>query len=559
MSSPRLRTALALAAAAACHLAAAQALPPGAVPRAPEPTPTTPRPGPDLAGPARPALPADAGLRVQVDRFLVSGNTLLAPAEIDQALAGYTGRALGFAELQAAADTLTRLYRARGWLLALAYLPQQRLQGGTVEIAVLEGRLGRLQMSGGTAGTGNGFLESMLGWRLAPGQPVGQDNLVRNLLVANDLPGLTLNAEVRPGTEVGTADVQVALQPAAPPWAGTLVLDNHGSRYTGRLRLGGSLAVAGLAGRGDLLNVQGLATQGGGQQSLQAGYALPVHASGTLLSLSLAGVRYQITDPELRPLQAEGRAATALVALEQPLLRRPDLALHARFGLSHRALRDDLAAVAVRDHRHIDAAQAGLRVLWRPAAWPGSQVQASLTLEAGRVGFDDAQAELADAVGLQTAGRYQRLNLELAKEVPLTDTLLLRSRLLAQASDGNLDAANRMVLGGPNALRPYGDRAVSADDAVLLGVELRWRPPQQALPGLAASVFADYGQGRASHRPLAAATGNTVKAATWGLGVEVPLPYNMSVRAALARQAVSPRTSGERWETRGWFEWVKAF
>src|SRR5262245_58351308 len=93
------------------------------------------RPRPELSpGGSEPLLPAQplpnvqggaADVRVPVRHFLVEGNTRLSDADIRQVLQPYEQRELTFVELQQAAVEVTRLYRARGYLLAQAYLPPQ--------------------------------------------------------------------------------------------------------------------------------------------------------------------------------------------------------------------------------------------------------------------------------------------------------------------------------------------------------------------------------------------------------------------------------------------------
>ena len=446
----------------------AQAVPPAAVPRPPE-VPTVPpstRPL-EIAPPPRPALPADSTVSVQVDRFDVSGNTLIDRAAIDGVLAPFTGRTLGFAELNAATEAVTALYRKRGWLLALAYLPAQEIRNGTVEIAILEGQLGKLQVKS-APGLDASFVEASAGWRLTEGKVVGEANLVRNLLVLNDQPGLAVSADVHPGAAVGTADVDVDVVRTGNRVGGSVVLDNYGTRFTGRNRIGANLDIRQLAGRGDELDIQALGTEEGGEQSLLLNYAIPVHPSGTRLGVAVSGVEYQIVDPALRALQAHGRALTAQIGLDQPLYRRPDYALGLHAALIRKDLRDHLDSVPQHDDRHIDQIQIGMRGLWRPQpAVPGGTTRTtswSINVTAGDVHFDDAGAANNDAATLRTAGGYVRFNIDASHEQPLSDRWSLLGRLALQAANKNLDAAERVLIGGANALRPFGDRPASADE-----------------------------------------------------------------------------------------------
>lgn len=540
-------------------LALAQALPPGAVPRPPAPpdapAPTRPL---ELNAPPRAALAPAAGVAVRVDRFTLSGNKRIESADIDTVLAPYVAQTLDFDKLREAANAVTDLYRKRGFLLAVAYLPEQQIRDGVVEIAVLEGQLGALTLGEVGPQLDRSFAESVLGWRLAPGDVVSSANLVRNLLVLNELPGIAVSADIRPAAAVGAADVGVDVREFGPRYAGSIVLDNHGTRFTGRTRLGGAWVANNLAGRGDALNLQAVAAQGGGQQSVQAGYSLLVHPSGTRVGASWSQLHYRIIDPDFSALDANGDAGTLAVTAEQALLRRVNYSSTLRVALAHKQARDRVDAVGQHEDRHLDTLTLGVRGEAREAG--GSATRYSLGTTRGRVAFDDVQAEIADAVQRGTAGGFGHFNVELSRDQRVSDSVSLLARVWWQGASKNLDAVERVTLGGANAQRPFGARATSADDAALVSLDLRWRVPSASLAGLTLSGFVDYGRGRADHDPDPTVTDNKVLAATYGAGAEMALPWDLTLRMALARQAVSPRSAGEaKWTSHGWAELIKSF
>jgi hemolysin activation/secretion protein len=105
--------------------------------------------------PAMPKKPADAGiellpfkkpmaaqgnLHVLVRSFSFSGNTRFSTSTLQSLLGSYTNRELGFADLQQAAAVITDYYRKAGFPSAYAYLPEQTLAHGQVELAIFEGQ-----------------------------------------------------------------------------------------------------------------------------------------------------------------------------------------------------------------------------------------------------------------------------------------------------------------------------------------------------------------------------------------------------------------------------------
>ena len=148
----------------------------------PPSAPTT-APGLQLEAPPRPALKSLPGLRLRVNGFRISGNTLIPDQELLPLLKSYVDRELDLAQLEQAAQAVTLYYRGKGFFLAQAYLPEQTVKGGVVEIAVLEGRLGEIRIN------------------RAPGVRV-QESLARGIIERSTPPGVA---------QAGTAKIRSAV------------------------------------------------------------------------------------------------------------------------------------------------------------------------------------------------------------------------------------------------------------------------------------------------------------------------------------------------------------
>src|SRR5262245_26288253 len=82
--------------------------------------------------------------RFVINRFEVTGNTILTPAQIEQAVAPYTGKDKDFGDVQRALDALERAYRDAGYGIIQVQLPEQDITRGVVQFRVLEQRIGRV-------------------------------------------------------------------------------------------------------------------------------------------------------------------------------------------------------------------------------------------------------------------------------------------------------------------------------------------------------------------------------------------------------------------------------
>ncbi|HEY6599592.1 MAG TPA: POTRA domain-containing protein, partial [Pseudomonadales bacterium] len=207
--------------------------------------PSQPKPSLEVEGSTRAATEPGDAARFRVTSIRISGATAFSDLELLPFLDGIAGRDVTLAELEAGAARITQFYRSHGYPVARAYVPAQNVENGGVEIAVLEGRYGKLDVRNHTR-LSDSVVRSTL---RAP----AADNVIEtapldhDMLLLKDLAGVAVEATLTPGELVGTSDLVVDIT-AAPTWSGTLEADTFGNDYTGELRFGGSVAAANLAG-----------------------------------------------------------------------------------------------------------------------------------------------------------------------------------------------------------------------------------------------------------------------------------------------------------------------
>ena len=80
----------------------------------------------------------------KIGRFKFSGITVVPVSELEAVVAPWLGKELSAADLTNVLNAVTSHMRERGLYAAQAYLPKQDAANGEVEIAVLEGRVGKV-------------------------------------------------------------------------------------------------------------------------------------------------------------------------------------------------------------------------------------------------------------------------------------------------------------------------------------------------------------------------------------------------------------------------------
>ncbi|MCW5611618.1 MAG: ShlB/FhaC/HecB family hemolysin secretion/activation protein [Rubrivivax sp.] len=513
---PRLAAALLLAGTAAAQ---SQAPPPDAgrllqqtQPAAPA-LPPTPSPPRIVEPPVRPTVELPEGVTIEVSAFRISGARSFPESVLAPLVQPWVGRRLDLRGLNEAAGAITRHYQGAGHLLTYAYLPAQRIEGGVVEIAVLEGRIDAVQV---VTAQDVRLRDEVVQAHVEPlaGQvPLLQADVERRLLLLNDIPGVTARAAFTPGAASGSADVVVSVA-EEEPLALRAELDNHGSRSTGEVRVGLGLRLADAFGRGDLIGARALVTQRGRLLSGHLEGQLPLGGDGWRVGAHLSRLNYQLAGA-FAALGASGSANVVGVHARYPLVRRMDFNLSARAGFEHKRLADDIELTASRNPRRNDvfelAFSADGRDRWGATA-------ASLTAYAGDLTFHDDLRRQQDAAGLLTGRAWRKLGAQFVRQQSLHGPLSLLLRVAGQASGGNLDSSEKLSLSGPGAVRAYAPGEAAVDQGALASAELRYSLDYQG-GNVVGALFVDHGRGLVNRRPLVAA-GNDARLSGAGLGLQ---------------------------------------
>lgn len=497
---------------------------------------------------ARPAMQMDAGIRVDVKRLRVSGNQAYDTPQLEALLADAVGKQLSLAELNELAARITRYYREHGHLLARAYLPAQDIGDGVIDIAILEGRLGKLQVQ-----NASGLADARVQGRVAglrEGAPIDSNQLERTLLLLNDMPGVEVNSTLKPGASVGTTDLDLRLL-AGPPYAGSVEFDNYGSSYTGAQRLGGSVVAANPFGLGDTAAARVLTSRGLDYGRLA--YQLPLGDNGTQLGAAWSGMRYKL-GKSFASLHADGSARIGSLYLLHPIVRSRLFNLNAQVNYDSKRLDDRIGSTATASRKSIDVLTLGLSGDRIDNVGGGGLLTGSLSYTAGNLKLD-SESRLLDDAGHRTNGHYGKFNLNLLRLQRLADDWSLYANVQAQRANGNLDSSEKMTLGGAQAVRAYPQGEAAADDAWLATLELRYA----VTPQWQASVFYDMAVGQLNRNPIAADAHNSQRLAGAGVGLSYSLPRNLSLQLGLAwRDAARPLSDSDR-SPRAWLQAIKQF
>jgi hemolysin activation/secretion protein len=512
----------------------------------------------------KPALGAQPQLRVKVAAFTFSGNTLISEAELATSVAEYIGKELDFEGLNDAATSARAHYRTRGYFLAQAYLPQQTIRNGVVEITIIEGRWGIIELDRKPATRiSPRLLAGILGAHLQQGDIITETGLERPLLLINDLPDASVTTELRPSETVGAANLRVNVDPGAGRFSGNVDFDNGGNRYTGEYRLGFALSVNSPLNWGDRLSVRAFTTD----EKMSYGrvaYDLPVGYYGTRVGVSYAHFDYALAK-DFAPLLANGEGDVQSFYLFHPLVRTRNSNLILALGAEDKKLVDRIESTGSLEERNIYTYKLGLVGDFRDGVFGGGLNAYSISYTWGNLGLSQSAEAIDQApTGRHTQGNFYKLNYDLRRQQRLTDDASLLFSASGQLASGNLASAEKMSLGGPNGVRAYPVGEATGDSGIVTQTELRYIIPGFKLLNGDATLlgFYDWGSIQINENPLPTDTENYRSFGGYGLGASLGREGDFLLRASMSWRANNkevPQSDTADRTPRVWLQAIKWF
>lgn len=533
------------AAALAMHCAGAQTPPnAGDVVRAlPPPPELAPSPSASASSALRSPAPAPsvAGLQAfELKEVRFSPTAAIGAAELQAVAAPYLDRRVDAADLAAFAKALQQLYQDRGFALVAIALPSQDVTRGTLNVAIVEPRLGRISIvQGGVPAIAEARALGLMSYAgLRTGRPLNLKQLDRAMFSLNDLPGVGAKATLTPSGDEGVFDLIVETE-ARRAWDLAIDLDNHGSRSTGIWRLGGLARWNNPLHIGDNLDLRLLSSDRSGLTLGRLAYEAPLGYTPWRASLGVSRVSYSLGD-SFSPLQANGIATVWDAAVSYPLIRSRARNLIVRLGAEHKQLEDRFDALGLRTDKRIRNLVAGASFEDRDALFGGGYTGASLQAQVGDLGIATANVRAEDAaLGVQaTQGQFGKLDLQLSRLQAISQRVLLYGGLTGQWASKNLDGAEKLTLGGARAVRAYPAAEAPSDDGVIVSGELRvFINPAWTVFGLY-----DWAKGWLRKRPDPGADNTRVLDGA-GVGLYFNDPKLFTLKATLAWRGRGPPQS----------------
>ena len=244
--------------------------------------PPLPRPLPPLVGAPTPQTVPDANAPIPtITRVDFSGNTVEPTARLQKVVAPYLNRKLTRGDLAQLKYDITRLYYEDGYILVRVVTPPQDLTKGNLQIAIYEAKIEKIENNKGIVAQ---FIIDGITSEITPGTVFNESEVELMVRDIDDLPGVAAAVDLRPGSQLGTTDLDLALK-QVKDFQQSVSVNNYGSKLTGEWLFNGNFQYGNLLGLGEryVLNVTG---SNDSLFTIQGGIQTPIGLRNVILDTS---------------------------------------------------------------------------------------------------------------------------------------------------------------------------------------------------------------------------------------------------------------------------------
>lgn len=424
-----------------------------------------------------------------IDTIELKGADALSATERARLTQPYTGQCLGVTGLNALLKAVTNLYIEKGLVTSRAYLPQQDLSKGHLQVLVIEGALENLK---GDANSGFTDRELAMAFPGRTGALVNLREIEQMVDQLNRLPSNQAQMELTPGKAVGGSDVVVKNTPQKP-WRANLARTNDGQRSTGEQQWNTGFEWDNPLGLADQLNLRG------GHDAM-TDHQHTSHNAGLAYSVPYGWwtFSYNYSESDYRSQAAAngfnfkqtGDSQTHQVRAERVIYRDALSKTSLNIGLSNLRTNNYIedSRLTLSSNR-ITEVQYGLNHGRRVGS---AFLNIDLGMQQGISAFG-AQANNHPGPG-EADARYRKYTSTVSYLQPFTlwgQNLSFSSLATGQRSEDVLFSGQRVSLGGTSSLRGYKDQLLAGDSGGYWRNELRLTRPVTL--GWLRPAFAQYG------------------------------------------------------------------
>ena len=498
--------------------------------------PLPPGPAPSVLPPSPAPLtqmPEGAGaIHFTLKDIRIEGATAFTPDRLRDIYAAELGKDITLAGVYDIAASITQRYRAAGYFLSLAYVPDQHIKDGIAAIRIVEGYVGQVDMDDKLR---ENYVVRAYIDRLLAEKPLKAEDMESFLLRLDDLPGYAFRA-VLSSPEDGGDDgaVTLTLIPAPKDGSGSAGFDNFGSRYLGPNEASAAYATS-------LLPLQQTSVSGLSTVPVRMLHDAALDHAVVIAPDFTLDINGSTTDAQpgytLAPYDIASSSNFLAAGLAWQWIRQRQENLALKLTIDGRNTDEDILDVPLTRDR-VRALRANA-TYDESDSWQGATT-ASFTLSQG---LNILGASRKNDPYLSRAGAapdFLKAELSLSRLQAIIDDWSLLMASAVQKSSGVLYSSEEFGYGGQAFGRAYDASEITGDEGASGSLELRYGGLWPGRPiGLMPYAFTDIGKvwndgtGQPSHQ----------SGASVGFGVRASFPTGLAGNFGLAWPLTLPITA----------------
>jgi hemolysin activation/secretion protein len=397
----------------------------------------------------------------------------LTQQEFFQQMNMYLGKPLTMNGLNEILKKVVLYFRDTDRPVVDVYAPEQDINGGTVQIVVLEGRLGKVKAEGNRWFNDHLLTDKI---RVKPGEVVYGKNLLEDLDWINNNPFRQTNLVFTRGSKPGETDIILRTQDRFPVRVFTGYEDS-GTELTGKERLLAGFNWGNVFGIDHQLNYQFTCNSDINKFSAHSvSYQAPLPWRHTL---TIFGA-FDESKPDIPGFDSKGRSTEISGRYSIPLQARGGYTHNTQVSVDFKSTDNLLDFTNIRDLPNIRVFDKKTQVFqfivgysgMLPDARGSTAFTGSLFYSPGDLMTYNKDASFNDLTeGAKARYTYVQINAERLTTLPADFTWDLKANI--QFASGTLLGTEKMGFGGYNSVRGYDERVVNGDGGYLVVNELR--------------------------------------------------------------------------------------
>lgn len=402
----------------------------------------------------------------EINQISLQQASLITPDTQKRLVAPYINQCLSLDRINQLVRAISEWYVQRGYITSRAFLTEQNLSHGTLNITVLEGKLEAIHLQGASARQLN------MAFPTRAGRILNLRDIEQGMEQINRLRTTPVQIEIIPSTQPGYSIVNLTSTPEFPLTLG-LNMDNSGQRSTGVGQLSGSLVGNDLLGVADRWFVSGGRSSAFSNwrdaQNFQAGVSVP-YGYG-LLDYSYSWSNYHSRfNANSFDWYSNGDNISNRLSGSWVLFRNGQIKTGLQLGLNHYVSHNWLNETLLESSsRKLTSLQIGFNHTQKIA---GGVATLNPMLSRGMPWFD-AESDKGKSDDFPKA-EFRKWSVSSSYQRPVTQKMWWLSSFYAQWSPDRLYGSERLTIGGENSVRGYKEQYLSGDVGGYLRNELNY-------------------------------------------------------------------------------------